>query len=580
MSTLPNSIGTGGLTDNGTTQGVQKTNFTNQRNKIAEIPGATGSVELTIDAGVIQPAAGSSGTIRVDTEGNASADDLVTISPTNLGNGAIVRLMPENSARVVTIKDGTGANKIRTGIGDIVLKDKMFVDVQFDSNLGSGEWRVVHVYYADQAADQRAALGLGTAATANTGTSTGNVPTVNQADARYAPIRTPGSEAPSELTISGGSITPTKGQHSVDTESDASTDNLDDIAVTNIPDGGHVLLFAENAGRTVILRHNQAVTNPIITVDGNDISLDDKEKCVTIRRRGSEWVEISRSGFGNKALLGGDGSGPQIPTSGNIPAGTYFHSGDYVTTGTINIDPGAKLYITGNRILDHAVTLNYNYSAAPGSTAAGSYKGAGGGLVPGVPLQGSGGAGGGSAGAGGVGAAGTAGSRNPGGRSVSIHAALNGPSGGSGGSIDSGGTTSGGAGGRAGGHVYWEVAGNSEINANVTGSGEAGANHASDGGSGGGGGGGNWDDRVGGTGLIDTGVTMNFNGGNGGSGGNGGGGGGAGMYHGRFGGALTNNGTITQSGGSAGTGGTSAAGAGSSTSPDIVDNTTVSKRWG
>jgi hypothetical protein len=299
MTSLPNITGTGGVNDNDTNQGQQKTNLANLIKSVAEMPGSSESVTLEIDTGNIQPAAGASGTIRIETEGGASADDLATINATNLRDGAILLLQLEDSSHVVTIKNGTGANKIRTNTGaDIVLKDKMFVEVQFDADLGSGEWQVINIFYADQTADFRTYLGLGTAATKTTGTSGGNVPLVSDGNSLWATIKLPGAQASSELTIASGVVTPTRGQHSVDTESDASTDNLDEMAVTNIADGGHVLLFAEHTDRTVVIRHNQGgTTNPFKTFDGQSISIDNTEKAVLFRRSGSNWIEVYRSGF-------------------------------------------------------------------------------------------------------------------------------------------------------------------------------------------------------------------------------------------------------------------------------------------
>ena len=54
------------------------------------------------------------------------------------------------------------------------------------------------------ATQARTALGLGTAALANTGTGSGDVPTIAQADARYAPLY-----APSFLNYTGGSVATT-----------------------------------------------------------------------------------------------------------------------------------------------------------------------------------------------------------------------------------------------------------------------------------------------------------------------------------------------------------------------------------
>ena len=64
------------------------------------------ATELTIAAGVITV---SKGYVKIDTEADAAADDLATITPgTNVGEGSILVCRAENVARVVTLKDGTG----------------------------------------------------------------------------------------------------------------------------------------------------------------------------------------------------------------------------------------------------------------------------------------------------------------------------------------------------------------------------------------------------------------------------------------------------------------------------------------
>jgi hypothetical protein len=71
--------------------------------------------ELTIATGVVA-ATGSRHT--VDTEADAAADDLVTIS--GGADGQVLILAPANAARVVTLKAGTGNIEIGT---DFVMDD-------------------------------------------------------------------------------------------------------------------------------------------------------------------------------------------------------------------------------------------------------------------------------------------------------------------------------------------------------------------------------------------------------------------------------------------------------------------------
>ncbi len=120
----------------------------------------------------------------------------------------------------------------------------------------------------------------------------------------------PNAEVPTELTIATGAIVPTLFAHSVDTESDASSDDLDTITLTNIPDGTTFALFAANTARTVVLKHG---TGNIYLPDDTDISLTDDEQMVWLRRSGSSvfWAG------GYIPLRGTAGTGTTVRTFGD-----------------------------------------------------------------------------------------------------------------------------------------------------------------------------------------------------------------------------------------------------------------------
>ena len=99
----------------------------------------------------------------------------------------------------------------------------------------------------------------------------------------------PGAVAPTELTISSGSVTPTGGVHTIDTESDAASDDLDTIAITNHEEGSIIVISAENTARTVVLK--DGVDNLHIAA-GADLSLDNDTKFVGFMRVGTDWYEI------------------------------------------------------------------------------------------------------------------------------------------------------------------------------------------------------------------------------------------------------------------------------------------------
>jgi hypothetical protein len=58
------------------------------------------------------------------------------------------------------------------------------------------------------------------------------------------------------LTIASGSITPTQNYHLIDTQSAASTDDLDTIATTNVADAFPLVLRMANDGHVVTIKHN------------------------------------------------------------------------------------------------------------------------------------------------------------------------------------------------------------------------------------------------------------------------------------------------------------------------------------
>lgn len=110
----------------------------------------------------------------------------------------------------------------------------------------------------------------------------------------------PGASAETELTIAAGVITPTGFQHRVDTEADAAADNLDQIALTNLPDGSEVRLVPENAARVATLRHLNGTGTPgtngeMVLSNDENFALDHAGKWIRLRRKGSQWIEVVRS---------------------------------------------------------------------------------------------------------------------------------------------------------------------------------------------------------------------------------------------------------------------------------------------
>ncbi len=109
--------------------------------------------------------------------------------------------------------------------------------------------------------------------------------------------------ATSELTIAVGAIVPTQFLHTVDTEADAASDDLDTITNTNSL--SWVILRAENGARTVVVKHN---TGNIWLRGSADISLDDAEDGVLLfwDTVNSKWFDVvGLSGVTDHGLLTG-----------------------------------------------------------------------------------------------------------------------------------------------------------------------------------------------------------------------------------------------------------------------------------
>ncbi|MGB1285072.1 MAG: hypothetical protein ACPG7F_00950 [Aggregatilineales bacterium] len=144
-----------------------------------------------------------------------------------------------------------------------------------------------------------------------------------------------------ELTISTGSITITQLHHSIDTELDTATDDLDTISggVT----GDILYVQAANDARTVVLKNG---TGNILTYSGSDISLDEDHKIINLIYDGTNWREVSDS---SSSSGGGSFSGASTTYEVN-------ESSDYTTTSTTFVDVDATnlsltITTTGGNVL-------------------------------------------------------------------------------------------------------------------------------------------------------------------------------------------------------------------------------------
>lgn len=93
----------------------------------------------------------------------------------------------------------------------------------------------------------------------------------------------------SELTVATGSITPTKTAHTVDTESDAGTDDLNTIATGSVSDGAIIRLTLANASRVTTVKN---ATGNVNLAHNVDVVLD-IEVPLVLRLNSTSWEYVS-----------------------------------------------------------------------------------------------------------------------------------------------------------------------------------------------------------------------------------------------------------------------------------------------
>lgn len=132
-----------------------------------------------------------------------------------------------------------------------------------------------------------------------------------------------------ELTIASGSITPTGTHHTVDTQSDDSTDDLDTITTGSVASTPFLILRAEHTDRTVVVKHG---TGNISTPDGQDISITSTEIGLVLVYDGSQWIVL-----GHTAALARTEAGTTVNFEGSVGLATSeltIASGAVTPTGS------------------------------------------------------------------------------------------------------------------------------------------------------------------------------------------------------------------------------------------------------
>lgn len=128
----------------------------------------------------------------------------------------------------------------------------------------------------------------------------------------------PGALEQTELAIVAGSITVNRASHSVDTQSDAASDDLTNIAV-GAGDVRVLILRQQNAARVVTLKHAAGGIGEIILDGEADYVMNKLSKTIILERIGSQWWEVTRTGWDDAE----DGGQQLFTASGNftVPMG-------------------------------------------------------------------------------------------------------------------------------------------------------------------------------------------------------------------------------------------------------------------
>jgi hypothetical protein len=156
--------------------------------------------------------------------------------------------------------------------------------------------------------------------------------------------------ASSELTISSGAVTATGAHHTVDTEGDASTDDLETI--NGLSDGDMVLIVAEDAARTVVVKHG---VGNIRLNGGVDFDLDNTEKGVLFIKSGTYVIGVG------VPVTSGAGSGTVTSVGLSAPAMFTVTGSPVTSSGTLALGLASQ-------------TANQFLAAPDGSNGAPSFR--------------------------------------------------------------------------------------------------------------------------------------------------------------------------------------------------------------
>jgi hypothetical protein len=182
-----------------------------------------------------------------------------------------------------------------------------------------------------------------------------------------------GGSARTELTIATGAVVPDRFSHTVDTEGDAASDDLDNITTTNTPDGRWLTIFAANGARDVVVRHAQGGAGQVNTLDGLSVTLDDTTDGMLLERVGTDWYERLRF-TANGLVVGVDVQAYDADTA-KTDVSTAWTADQYFTP---QADSSASNVLTvdfaGGNYAETTLTENITTMTLSNMNAGGVYK--------------------------------------------------------------------------------------------------------------------------------------------------------------------------------------------------------------
>lgn len=165
-----------------------------------------------------------------------------------------------------------------------------------------------------------------------------------------------GAQTAQDVTISSGTITPTRAIVEVETQAAASSDNLDHASVSSMEEGRFLVLRANNTTRTVVVRDSQGGSGQFLTSDGGDFSLDSTEKTIAFYRSGTNWIEVFRNYALPVSTTAGNNSIPASDGTGKIDTG-YIDRTE-TATGWVLLD---EQIASGASTVDFESLIDGNY---------------------------------------------------------------------------------------------------------------------------------------------------------------------------------------------------------------------------